>query len=160
MVPRARSAPCTDLLSIDDALLLTTLNDRRKIATKIVSLEVTDLNNGEVIKLPMVYTRPDLPVSLNTIASQQDIEALPHRNDSLLPDVATKKVIILIGQDVQEALMSADVRKGDDNNVYAVKTKQLDSQWTTLQWYKYRSQCTFISSRWQSGHEATEISDV
>ena len=63
------------------SLSLTTLQtSNTSIECSLVSLEVSDLNGDNSVELPIVYSRPSLPVSTNTIGLQEDVSRWPHLN--------------------------------------------------------------------------------
>lgn len=47
-------------------------NSRAK--SLVVSLEVLDLQEENIVELPVVLTRPKLPVSVETAAKQEDLD--------------------------------------------------------------------------------------
>ena len=54
---------------------LTTMEKENiKAESPVVSLEVLDLEEENIVELPVVFTRPKLPVSVETVAKQQDLD--------------------------------------------------------------------------------------
>ena len=89
---------------------------------QIVSLEIADINGANVCNLDRVYTRKILPLSMSNVAVSSDVEQWPHLRDLELPDVSDLKIMMLIGQDVPEALMCLELRHGPKGGPYAVRT--------------------------------------
>lgn len=55
-------------------LSLTTMEEESKTDCQIVSLEVLDLDEENRFKVPVVFTRPSLPITTESVANQQDVE--------------------------------------------------------------------------------------
>ena len=56
-------------------LSLTTMEkENSETDCRIVSLEVLDLGEENLFELPVVFTRPSLPVTTESVANQQDLE--------------------------------------------------------------------------------------
>jgi len=53
--------------------LATMQTSNEEIECSLVNLEVSDLRDLNSIDLPMVYSRPSLPVSTDTIGTQADV---------------------------------------------------------------------------------------
>ena len=108
-------------------LSLTTINSSESADVELVSLEVVAAKCGagktSVVQLPKVYALPNLPTLENCIASDSDIRKWPHLKDLRLPQVDKSGVTILIGQDVPEALWPLELRKGEEGQPYATKTR-------------------------------------
>ena len=105
-------------------LLLTTLESENKDTdTMLVSLEVTDMDDRNMIELPCVYTRPVLPINVENIPVQEDVDRWEHLKGIKLPSLEHKKVELLIGQDVPAVMAPIHMKKGrDGREPYAVKT--------------------------------------
>ena len=104
-------------------LLLTTLESENKDTdTMLVSLEVTDMDDRNMIELPCVYTRPVLPINVENIPVQEDVDRWEHLKGIKLPSLEHKKVELLIGQDVPAVMAPIHMKKGRDREPYAVKT--------------------------------------
>ena len=89
---------------------------------QIVSLEIADINRTSVFNLDRVYTRQVLPLSMHNVATSRDVERWVHLCDLELPDVSDLKIMMLIGQDVPEAMMCLEIRQGPQGGPYAVRT--------------------------------------
>ena len=111
-------------LSGDKELLcLTTLEKQNsKVETMSISLEVSDVAGEIVLQLPVVYSRPSLPVNLDNLGKPEDLSKWNHLRDVDLPRINAEKVTLLIGQDNPEALVPTDLRKGAAGEPYATKT--------------------------------------
>lgn len=55
-------------------LSLTTMEEDSKTDCQIVSLEVLDLDQENRFEVPVVFTRPSLPITTESVANQQDVE--------------------------------------------------------------------------------------
>ena len=87
-----------------------------------ISLEVSDVAGEIVLQLPVVYSRPSLPVNLDNLGKPEDLSKWNHLRDVDLPRINAEKVTLLIGQDNPEALVPTDLRKGAAGEPYAMKT--------------------------------------
>ena len=73
----------------------------KPIECSLVNLEVTDLNDHNLIELPMVYSRPSLPVSTDTIATLEDVNQWPHLKGISIPSIDAE-IGLLIGRTRQK----------------------------------------------------------
>ncbi|XP_013395335.1 uncharacterized protein LOC106162566 [Lingula anatina] len=107
-------------------LKLTTLEKEHSVSeTVVISLQISDLEDKNVIDLPVVYTRPSLPVNMENMLRAEDIRKWSHLQDVHFPEIdhMNAKVSIIIGQDNPEVLMPIDVKRGQNpNEPYATKT--------------------------------------
>ena len=104
-------------------LSLTTLEKKNsETETLIVNLEVSDMSSENVLELTEVYARPHLPVNINNMGLSEDLNGWEHLRDVEIPKVDADKVTLLIGQDVPEALIPIDLRRGKPGDPYATKT--------------------------------------
>ena len=61
------------------SLALTTMEkEDSKAITSVISLEVMDLEEENAVELPLVFTRPKLPVTVENGAQQEDVDRWPH----------------------------------------------------------------------------------
>ena len=103
-------------------LSLTTLEKQDSVAvTEVVSLEISDVDGQESIQLPHVYVKEHLPVPMENIPRQQEMN-WPHLNDIRLPEITHGGVTLLIGQDVPDALVPLEIRRGQKGQPYATRT--------------------------------------
>ncbi|MCG8431482.1 MAG: hypothetical protein MJA29_09960, partial [Candidatus Omnitrophica bacterium] len=105
-------------------VLLRTMGQEKIIDTTAVhGLEVSDLNDENVITLPDVYAEPKVPVSLDQVVSSKDVEQWPYLKDVPIHHVENVSEIgILIGNNVPQAVEPWDVVHSQANGPYAVKT--------------------------------------
>ena len=106
-----------------EKLSLTTL-EQESIVTDatVVSLVVADRDHHNYIDLPRVYVRPMLPIHIEKYLTSDDVNRWPHLHGLDLPHCDNRNVMLLIGQDVPDALVPIDVRKGDKGAPYATRT--------------------------------------
>ena len=106
-----------------ELLCLTTLEKQNsKVETMSISLEVSDVAGEIVLQLPVVYSKPSLPVNLDNLGKPEDLSKWNYLRDVDLPRINAEKVTLLIGQDNPEALVPTDFRKGAAGEPYATKT--------------------------------------
>ena len=106
----------------ETTLSLTTMDcENVKSKSKVVSLEVCDLEEKNSVELPIVFTRTKLPVAKEDIPRQDDVNRWPHLQGISLPQIDSD-VELLIGNDVPLALEPKEVRASSDGGPYAVKT--------------------------------------
>ena len=55
-------------------LSLTTMEEDSKTDCRIVSLEVLDLDEENIFEVPVVFTRPSLPITTESVTNEQDVE--------------------------------------------------------------------------------------
>jgi transposase InsO family protein len=104
-------------------IMMSTIEQQcHKVVTSEVQLMVTDLLGHNKILLPSVYTRPDLRISSSAKASPCAVNQYAHLAGISFPSCDLGKVQILIGQDVPEALIASEVKKGGFCEPYASKT--------------------------------------
>ena len=72
-----------------------------------VSLEVLDMEEEIIVELPLVFTRPKLPVE--TAAKQEDIDRWPHLAGVTVHGIEAD-VGLLIGSDVSEVMEPKEIR--------------------------------------------------
>ena len=112
-------------------LSLTTLQaQERSINSHVVSLDVYDLDEENLVELFPVFSTPSLPVNEASIPQQADIDRWPYLNDVKI-NVIDASVGLLIGNDVSKALEPKKVKKSKGAGPYAVKTVS-DGQSTDL----------------------------
>ncbi|KAK3712224.1 hypothetical protein QZH41_009770, partial [Actinostola sp. cb2023] len=104
------------------SLSLTTMQIANKqIECSLVSLEVTNLSNSNKVKLPMVYSRSSLPVSTDTIGTQEDVDRWPHLKGIKIPSIEAE-IGLLIGSDAPQILQPKEVRESENGGPYATRT--------------------------------------
>ena len=120
---------CTDALlrkldakGVKTTLSLTTMQTANEaIECSLVNLEVSDLSDHNVIELPMVYSRPSLPVSTNAIGTQEDVNRWPHLKGITIPNIKAE-IGLLIGSDVPQILQPVEVRESKNGGPFATRT--------------------------------------
>ena len=91
-------------------LSLTTMEkEDSRAESLIVSLEVSGLDEENLVELPVVFTRPKFPVSVHNAADQEDIDRWPHLAGIKIPQIDAD-VGLLIGSDRPEALEPKEIR--------------------------------------------------
>ena len=90
--------------------------------TRVTSLEVSDIYETNVVSLPAVYGKETLPIHKENIATCSDVTSWSHLNGIDIPQVDTDEVMLLIGQDVPDALIQETVVSGKKGEPYAAKT--------------------------------------
>jgi hypothetical protein len=89
-----------------------------KMYTQVDQAGHTDLING-----PHIGNTSMLHVPLETLATRENVSNWSHLKDLNLPSIdCSPRVMLLIGQDVLEALLPIQVRKGQAGEPYATKT--------------------------------------
>ena len=101
-------------------LALATLNKDEAVEAVEVSLEVMSARRR--ICLPKVYVLQEFPELAGSIASAGDIMKWKHLRGISVPRAGTPEVGLLIGQDVSQALVPVELRRGQDGEPYAVRT--------------------------------------
>lgn len=67
--------------------LTTMLTTNEAIECSLINLEVSNLSDHNVIELPIVHSRSSLPVSIDTIGSQEDVNCWPHLKGITVPNI-------------------------------------------------------------------------
>lgn len=102
---------------------LTTMHEESvPMNTSVINnLEVLDLDENEVIKIPVTYTKARLPFNEEDITKPTDPEC-KHLNDIPLRSIESD-VGLLIGMNIPEALKPLEVREIEHNGLYACRYK-------------------------------------
>ena len=85
-------------------------------------LDVVGVATGKGVRLEKIWTTETLPVTERSIPMSKDVEEWPHLQNIDIADLVDKKVTILIGIDVPEALCPVEVRNGKIGQPHAVRT--------------------------------------
>ena len=103
---------------------LTTLEKKDILVDSIIvaDLTISDLDENVFIKLPMLYTRPSIPVAREDIPTQDDVDKWPHLSGVHLPRVDAE-VGLLIASDVPEVLDPLEVKHSEGGGPYASRTR-------------------------------------
>ena len=103
-------------------LSLTTMErENSKTDCHVVSLEVLDLDEENLFELPVVFTRPNLPVTTESAANQQDVEKWQYLSEVKIPNIDAD-VSLLIGSDAPEILEPKEVIPSQNGGPYATRT--------------------------------------
>ena len=77
--------------------------ENSKTDCRVVSLEVLDLDEENLFELPVVFTRPSLPITTESAANQQHVERWQCLSEVKIPNIDAD-VSLLIGSDAPEIL--------------------------------------------------------
>ena len=91
-------------------------------STLVRDLLVSDLDENEYVSLPMLYTRPEIPVSGEDIPTQDEIDQWPHLRGVFIPHVHAE-VGLLIASDVPEALDPLEIKHSQEGGPYGTRTR-------------------------------------
>ena len=94
--------------------------DNVKSESLVVNLEVSDLQGRNGIELCYVFSRAYLPVAVDDIPPQSDVDRWPYLKDINSPYIETE-VDLLTGSDVPKALEPQEVKRRDGGTPYAVR---------------------------------------
>ena len=75
------------------------------------------------MSLRNVWSVKRLPISTKSAAVNADIKNFPHLSDIDLPKIDTKNVMLLIGTDCPGAHIPLEVRSGNYDQPYAIRTR-------------------------------------
>ena len=102
---------------------LTTLDRKNSLTDSFVlkDLAISDVDENVFVKLPPLYTRPEIPISKEGIPNQVDVDKWPHLSEVYLPDVEAE-VGLLIASNVPQILDPLEVRHYQDGGPYASHT--------------------------------------
>ena len=101
---------------------LHTMGQSQKFTThRISGLEVCGLDNGSTVELPLVYTKPKMPVTRDLMPTQEDIDRYEHLREIELP-VIQAEVGMLIGNNVPAAFTPQELRTGQENEPHGARS--------------------------------------
>ena len=92
------------------------------VSNLVRDLLVSDLDENEYVSLPILYTRPEIPVSSDDIPTHGDIDQWPHLQGVFIPRVHAE-VGLLIATDVPEALEPLEIKHSQEGGPYATRTR-------------------------------------
>ena len=111
------------VLGKHDTMRLTTLDKHNTLLdTFVVNLEIADINDENIVVMSNVLTRPELHVSTDCLVTQEELSKWSHLSDISLPNVDTREVHLLIGQDNPSVMLPKEVREGGTGAPYATRT--------------------------------------
>ena len=99
--------------------LTTTQMSNQSIECSLGNLEVSDLREKNLIELPMVYSKRRLPVSSDTVGTQEDVNRWPHLKGIKMESIESE-VGLLIGSDAPQVLQPKDFRERKDGGPFAI----------------------------------------
>ena len=103
-------------------LSLTTLGKQNcMIRCNLFSLEVFDLDENNFVELPSVFSVPSLPVSNDSIPTQEDVISFPYLRDLQIQTIDSD-IGLLIGCDVPKALEPHETRVSQGQGPFATRT--------------------------------------
>jgi len=79
----------------------------------ISDLVVSDLDENVYVSIPMLYTRPKIPISRDDIPTQDDVDQWPHLQGVFIPHVDAE-IGLLIANDVPEALNPLEIKHSEE----------------------------------------------
>ncbi|XP_028416433.1 uncharacterized protein LOC114540499 [Dendronephthya gigantea] len=101
---------------------LTTIGTRQDITTVMLDdLEITDLDENNLIHLPEVLCRPNIPVTKDEIPTQEDVDLWRYLHGYVHLPKINSEVELLIGANVPEALQPIQIINSQDGGPYASK---------------------------------------
>jgi hypothetical protein len=121
---------CTELLAqqlgiegVKTKMALTTMEQKNSLVDSSIihNLEVSDLDENNFIRLPVMFTTKEIPIMRDDIPRQEDIEQWTHLEGIHLPNVDAQ-VGLLIASDIPEALDPLEVKNSQDGGPYATRT--------------------------------------
>jgi hypothetical protein len=103
-------------------LSLTTLqSENHSMKSQVLSLEVYDLEENNLVELPTVFSTSTLPINESSIPRQSDIERWPYLSDVKITEIDAS-IGLLIGNDVPKALEPKETKESEGFGPYAVRT--------------------------------------
>ena len=105
------------------SISLTTLEKKDSLTDSFVVKEllISDLDENIFIDLPVLYTRPEIPISKEDVATQSDVDRWPHLCGVNLPDIEAE-IGLLIACDVPAVFNPLEVKHSEDGGPYASRT--------------------------------------
>ena len=99
-------------------LTMNTMGSKHTMHTsQLEGIELLDLTEQNVIQLPAIYTKDEMPVSSNHIPTSEDLHKWPHLTNMELPQV-NADVGLLIGNNVPDASAPLEVKTGPRGSPY------------------------------------------
>ena len=88
-----------------------------------VDLHVRPIQGKDDITLRKVWSVKTLPISTQSAPNNSDFQNVPHLSDITIPQIDHSSVMLLIGTDSPEAHIPLEVRSGNNDEPYAIRTK-------------------------------------
>ena len=143
-----------------ETLSVTTLEKKNsRLNTKVVTLDVADIEGAATIRLNSVYTKKHLPISKKNLATTKDISSWSHLRGIEIPLVDSDEVTLLIGQDVPDALMPLNIVSGNKGEPYATKTRLGWSLNGPIANKRETNATSYFVSAWNSTMECEDLDD-
>lgn len=102
---------------------LTTIEKENSITkSSLVSLELFDLEEENLVELPTVFSVKSLPVSAEDVPKQDDVDRWPHLHGIQVSELDVP-VGLLVGNDNIKALEPKEIRQSEGGGPYATKTQ-------------------------------------
>ncbi|XP_046551173.1 uncharacterized protein LOC124260894 [Haliotis rubra] len=128
------------------------------IVQAVNGLQVYDLGLKNVIPLPTVYSREQIPVSNKHIPTSFDASHWPHLADIRVPEIDAK-VELLIGSNVPDAYSPLEIRTGPQGSPHATRTQLGWVLWNVMRAQKLEEGNRFPSMKTEIAFKnAEEIS--
>ena len=109
--------------STDTVLELTTMSGKQRVPSKVVEdVSIAPVDGGKGLILKRCFSKSSIPYDKQAIPQQADIERWPHLQHVKLPNVGSVKVDLLIGYTCHQAFMPLEVKVGNHNEPFAVRT--------------------------------------
>ncbi|KAI2661726.1 G2 and S phase-expressed protein 1 [Labeo rohita] len=103
-------------------MMLSTMNSKKQVESYVLTdLEVSGLEENTFVELSKVFTQKSIPVSMENIPQQHDVDKWPYLSEVKLPQIDAG-VEILIGNKEYKLLEPWQVNNSKHNGPYAVKT--------------------------------------
>ena len=80
------------------------------------------MSEENVVHLPMLYSRPSLPIPPDAIANQEDVNCWPYLKGIELPWIEAE-IGLLIRSDVPEVLQPKETRESKNGSPFTTRTK-------------------------------------
>ena len=127
--PGSNTSFCTDQLTerlgatrMKTTLSLTTTSHKdAKSQSLVVCLEISDLCGNHTIELPNVFSRPSLPVTIDDIPRQTDVDRWAYLNGIHIPHIDAE-IELLVGNDAAKVLEPKEIRESKDGVPSTVRT--------------------------------------
>ncbi|XP_074655762.1 uncharacterized protein LOC141909272 [Tubulanus polymorphus] len=104
-------------------LNLDTVTSTRRLNSQLLNnLEVTQLDGGDIVTLPVIYSMEKLPVTRHRIPTEEDIRKWPHLIDVKIPTVDAD-IGLLIGGNIADAYTPFEFRSGPPGSPHATRTR-------------------------------------
>eukprot|EP00057_Strongylocentrotus_purpuratus_P007889 XP_011662363.1 PREDICTED: uncharacterized protein LOC105437462 [Strongylocentrotus purpuratus] len=110
-------------------LIVKTLNLEEVIDTEVTvdELQIAGVKEKEFINLPPIYVKDGIPVTVSDAPTQKDLKRWKHLKDIELPEISNRnsisRVTLMIGANVPSASMPLEIKAGDIEEPYAIRSR-------------------------------------